>query len=119
MRILFAALILLGSARAEDPPACLPISQAKDHIGEQACIRGKVHRVRFTRGGTALLQFCEERECPFSIVVFSRDLEKVGNLQMFEGRVLEVTGTVRDYKGTPEIVVKKRSQFSGEAITPR
>ena len=51
-------------------------------------------------------------------MVFARDMEKAGNLQMFEGRELEVTGRVKDFHGTAEIVVKKRSQFTGEALSP-
>ncbi len=118
MRIILALILLSTSLFAQDKPACVSIDKAKDLIGQQACVRGKVFHVRFTRGGTALLQFCEQRECPFSAVVFNRDLEKVGNVQMFEGKVLEVTGTVKEYNGTPEIVVKKRTQFSGDALRP-
>jgi DNA/RNA endonuclease YhcR with UshA esterase domain len=97
---------------------CVAIERAKDFSGKEICVVGKVYRVGFTDGGTAILRFCEDRECPFTAVVFERDLEKVGNVQMFEGRVLEVTGKIREYKGATEIVVRRRDQFSGDALSP-
>lgn len=115
---LLSLLLLTASLCAQAKPTCVSIERARDFIGQKACVRGRVFHVRFTKGGTALLQFCEEHDCPFSVVVFNRDLEKVGNIQMFEGKTLEVSGTVKDYRGTPEIVVKKRSQFSGDALRP-
>ena len=128
MKLLAAALLLLsltGITSAQTPksdepkPACISIEKAKEYLGREVCVTGRVYRVGFSDAGTAMLSFCEERkDCPFSVVVFERDLEAVGNVQMFEGRVVEVTGKVRDYKGTTEIVVKRRSQFSGDALSP-
>jgi DNA/RNA endonuclease YhcR with UshA esterase domain len=107
-------------AGKSDKPTCVSIEKARDFVGQEVCVVGKVYRVGFSNSGTALITFCEEyRNCPFSSVVFSRDVEKVGNLQMFEGRELEVTGRVRDFHGEAEIVVKSRKQFSGEALSPR
>jgi DNA/RNA endonuclease YhcR with UshA esterase domain len=107
-------------ADKSDKPSCVAIEKAREFVGQEVCVIGKVYRVGFSNSGTALITFCEEyRNCPFSAVVFSRDVEKVGNLQMFEGRELEVTGRVRDFHGEAEIVVKTRKQFSGEALSPR
>ena len=119
---LFFTVVLLSSvwAIAAEKPACISIEKAKDFIGQEVCVSGKVYRVGYSDTGTALLTFCEDyKNCPFSAVVFSRDVDKVGNLRMFEGRELEVNGRVRDYHGTAEIVVKSRKQFSGEAMSPR
>ena len=127
MRNFAAALLacfLLGSfAFAGEPknqkPACISIEKAKDFVGQEVCVIGEVHRVGFTDSGTAFITFCEDyKKCPFTAVVFARDVDKVGNLQMFEGRELEVTGKIRDYQGAAEMVIKKRSQFGGEAISP-
>lgn len=115
-------MLLLCSAwtLGAEKPSCVSIEKAKDLVGQEACVVGKVHRIGFSDTGTALLTFCEDyKNCPFSAVVFSRDIDKVGNLRMFEGRELEVTGRVREYHGTAEIVVKSRKQFSGEAMSPR
>jgi len=100
-------------------PACVSIQKARDFIGQDVCVVGQVHRVGFSDSGTAFITFCEDyKNCPFTAVVFARDMDKAGNLQMFEGRELEVTGRVKDFHGTAEIVVKKRLQFSGEAVSP-
>jgi DNA/RNA endonuclease YhcR with UshA esterase domain len=121
VRLLLAVVVLcaVSSFAAETSP-CIPIAKAKDFVGQEACVIGKVYRVGYSDTGTALLTFCEDyKNCPFSAVVFSRDVDKVGNLRMFEGRELEVTGRVREYHGTAEIVIKSRKQFSGEAMSPR
>ena len=108
-----------GQKSEATPDKCVSVQKAKDLVGQEACIVGKVQRVGFSDTGTAFITFCEDyKNCPFTAVVFGRDMDKVGNLQMFEGRELEVTGRVRDFHGTAEIVVKKRTQFSGEAVSP-
>ena len=114
-----AFFLLLMSPLKPEKVECVSIEKAKDHIGQDVCVVGKVHRIGFSDSGTAFITFCEDyKNCPFTAVVFARDMDKAGNLQMFEGRELEVTGRVKDFHGTAEIVVKKRSQFSGEALSP-
>ena len=118
-----ALIVMTNAAFAQlsgnDQPKCVSIAKAKDLIGQNACIVGTVQRVGYSDTGTAFITFCEDyKNCPFTAVVFSRDMDKVGNLQMFEGRELEVTGRIKDFHGAAEIVVKKRSQFSGEAVSP-
>jgi DNA/RNA endonuclease YhcR with UshA esterase domain len=115
---LFLAVCSAGSV-AQSTARCVPIEKAKNFIGQEVCVVGTVHRVGFSDSGTAFITFCEDyKNCSFSAVVFERDMDKVGSLQMFEGRELEVTGRVKDFHGTAEIVVKKRSQFSGDALSP-
>ena len=127
MRLVAAALLscllfgVNGFAQdsKEQKPACISIDKAKDFVGQEVCVVGEVHHVGFTDSGTAFITFCEDyKKCPFTAVVFARDVDKVGNLQMFEGRELEVTGKIREYEGSAEMVIKKRSQFGGEAISP-
>jgi DNA/RNA endonuclease YhcR with UshA esterase domain len=125
MRIFALSIVLTmvavsaSAQKAAEKPSCVSIEKAKDFIGQDVCVVGQVHRIGFSDSGTAFITFCEDyKNCPFTAVVFARDMDKAGNLQMFEGRELEVTGRVKDFHGTAEIVVKKRSQFSGEAISP-
>ena len=123
MRFVCAVLLVFCTLPAisqkTDVPSCVSIEKAKDFIGQDVCIVGKVFRVGFSDTGTAFITFCEDyKHCPFSAVVFNRDMDKVGNLQSLEGRELEVTGRVKDFNGTAEIVVKKRAQLSGEAVSP-
>jgi len=108
----FWILVLAGNALA----ACLPFQEAPRHIGETACVHGKVLNVSATSGGTHLLQFCEEgRECGFSAVVFARDLRQVGDVRVLAGREVDIHGQIRLYKGHPEVIVRDPRQLKGEA----
>src|SRR5581483_7461273 len=81
--------------------ACLPFTEAPRHVGDSVCITGKVVEVSSSqRSGTHFLNFCDDyRDCPFTVVVFSRDLEKVGDVRWLEGKTIEVHGRVKQYKG--------------------
>ncbi len=105
-------LALSGCASA----TCLPMEQAARHVGETACVHGKVLTVSATPGGTHLLRFCEEgRECGFSAVVFRKDLRQVGDVRTLQGKEIDIQGQIRLYKGRPEVIVRDSRQLKGEA----
>lgn len=92
------------------------MEEAAKHVGENACVHGKVLSVSATPGGTHLLHFCEEgRACAFSAVVFSKDLRQVGDVRTLEGKELDIEGKIHLYKGHPEVIVRDPHQLKGEA----
>lgn len=114
-------LVILTMQTAAFPADCLPISQARDHIGEERCITGKVLRVeRGTRGAT-FFDFCEDfRVCPFTVVVFPGHLKDIGDVREVANRVVEIHGTVKEYDGRAEIVLEQLRQLGGEgALLPK
>ena len=108
------ALLLLAANCAA---ACLPISEAPNKLGSTLCITGKVLSVeRSPTGAVWFLNFCEDhRDCPFSAVVFTKDLRDVGDVRQLAGRTIEVHGKVKLYKGVPEIIIRDARQLKGEA----
>src|SRR5687768_8626357 len=84
MKRLFAVFALTALTQA----ACIPITKAKEHINDSVCVTGKVLKVAVSRrSGTHFLNFCEDyRDCPFSVVVFGRDLTSVGDVRWLEGK---------------------------------
>ena len=66
------------------------------------------------RNGTKILNFCADKKCPFTVVVFPADEKKMGDIRQLEGRQIEIKGTVQDYDGRAEIILR-RSQQLGEA----
>jgi hypothetical protein len=78
-------------------------------------VTGKVVKVSSSsRSGTAFLNFCENyRKCAFSVVVFPRDLEKVGDVRALEGKTIEIHGRIKEYKGQAEMVLDDVGQLSG------
>jgi hypothetical protein len=72
------ALVCSGFIRAD----CVPIRKAKNHVGETGCVTGKVFRVEHGDRGVHHLDFCEDyRACPFTVVVFPRDLKSIGDIR--------------------------------------
>jgi hypothetical protein len=109
---IFAALaILLSTAAASD---CLPIADAKQHVGETKCIIGKVLRVKVGAKGVRFVDFCEDQmACPFTVVVFPSDLKDVGDVRRLTGHLIEIRGPVKLYDGRAEIILNRVSQVTG------
>lgn len=112
MKKLLPILLLSASLAAK----CLPISEAGKHIGDTKCVAGKVLTVTQSPNGAWFLNFCDDyRTCPFSVVVFSRDLRDVGDVRTLAGKQLEIHGKIREYQGRGEIILRDRRQLRGEA----
>jgi hypothetical protein len=118
-RRLSALAICLCATRAF-ASACLPISQASQHIGETKCIMGKVLRVKAGAKGVHFIDFCEDQlACPFSVVVFPSDLKDVGDVRRLAGQMIEIHGPVKLYQGRAEIVLNRVSQLTaGSTLIP-
>ena len=95
---------------------CLPIADAPKHIGQTACVRGKVVKVSVSSSGTHFLNFCDKwQDCPFSAVVFSKDLRQVGDVRTLEGKEIDIHGQIRLYRGKAEVIVRDSRQLKGQA----
>jgi hypothetical protein len=111
LRLLALLLLFPVTSLAE----CYPFSVAHEHLGEIACIRGKVVKVVIGPTGLHFLNFCEDyKDCPFTVVVFPRDLRDVGDVRTLEGKEIQVTGKLKTYKGQLEIILRDRSQLRGD-----
>jgi hypothetical protein len=113
MARLLLLLVLATPVLAKD---CIPFDQAPDHIGKTACVIGKVLKVGQSYSGSFFLDFCEDyKKCPFTVVVFRSSLKKVGDVRALEGKEIEITGKIKEWKGRAEIVLKDAGQLEGES----
>jgi hypothetical protein len=109
----FAAVLLFVTLSGAE---CVPFDQAGRHIGETKCVTGKVVKVEQGADGVQYLNFCEDyRVCPFSVVVFSSDLKKVGDVRQLEGKIIEIRGEIKEYDNHAEMVLDNPRQLAGEA----
>jgi hypothetical protein len=96
---------------------CVPFAEASKHLGTNACISGTVLNVEDGSNGMMLLHFCKDTtECPFTVVVFPADTKKVGDLRELEGRQIEIRGTIQDYNGRTEMVLRHTQQLGESAF---
>lgn len=108
---ILVSILLAPAAQASD---CLPIGEARQHVGEDKCVTGKVLRVKAGARGAHFVDFCEDQmSCPFTVVVFSSDLRDVGDVRRLAGHVIEIHGPVKLYDGRAEIILKRVNQLTG------
>ncbi len=112
LRVIAAVLTFHLLAGAD----CLPITQAREHIGEDRCVSGKLLHVKRGARGVLFFDFCEDfRVCPFTVVIFPGKLKDIGDVHALENRVIEVHGTLKSYDGRAEIVLNESRQLGGES----
>lgn len=116
--LLIVSVVLMAtlSALAEKT---LTATEAKDHIGEQATVCGKVVSTRYaenTRGSPTFLNF--DQAYPnqvFTLLIWGSDRSKFGDPETsYRGKRICVTGKITDYKGVPEIVANAPSQVKAQ-----
>lgn len=91
---------------------CVDFREAAAHIGETSCVSGRVLRVFTSRSGNSFLDFCADyRNCPFTSVIFEPDHNKFGNLSTLAGRQVEIHGTIVQFRGHAEIVIRDPDQI--------
>jgi DNA/RNA endonuclease YhcR with UshA esterase domain len=105
-----------SSSANPSPQDCLPITEAGKHVRRQTCVTGTVIRVEEGSHGVTFLDFCPEyRNCPFTVVVFPRDLRRIGNVHQLQGRVVKIQGKIEEYDDRAEIVLRHSQQLGDDA----
>ena len=93
--------------------------QAKNHLGENATVCGLVVSTKYLeskrRAPTLLDLDRAYPDQPFTIVIWGDDRPKFGTPEVgYKGKRVCVTGTITEFRGTPEIVAKDPSQITTE-----
>ena len=110
-------LLLLTLFSALSAADCIPISEARQHIGEDRCVTGRVLRVKHAGKGVTRFDFCQDSMvCPFTVVVFSHDLKRIGDVSQLQNKVIEIHGPLKEYDGRAEIVLQQLRQLGGEGL---
>jgi len=108
--ILIAVTLLSTFTRSD----CLPVAEARRHVGEVKCVTGMVVRVKQGARGVHFLDFCDDfRLCPFTVVIFPSDLKNIGDVRQLQGRMVEIHGQVKEYDGRAEIILEEYRQLGG------
>lgn len=94
------------------PSTCVSIEDAQNYAGSEACVRGALLKVFTSKSGTVFLDFCENySQCPFTAVIFKSAVKKFDDLKQYEGKIVEIKGMIKTYKGKPEIILENSEQI--------
>jgi len=103
------ATSLLGRAQT------ISAADAKSNIGNKATVCGTVASERTASSSRGRPTFINlDSAYPnqiFTILIWGEDRQNVGDVPT-EGTRVCATGTIEDYRGVPEIVVRTKSQLS-------
>jgi hypothetical protein len=114
MCVLASAIWLMAAVSGS--AECILFSDAHQHIGKTHCVRGTVFNIEEGTKGVTFLDFCQSFDtCPFTVVVFADDLKHVGDVRHLKGRAIEVSGTIQDYDGRAEIILRRPRQLGKDA----
>ena len=96
---------------------CIPIAEARQHIGEDQCVSPKAVHVKHAGRGVTLFDFCQDSTvCPFTVVVFAHVLKRIGDVSQLQNKVIEVHGPVKEYAGRAEIVLQQLRATRGRGL---
>ncbi len=90
-------------------------SEAKNHIGETATVCGEVASTRYAASSRGQPTFINlNKPYPnqvFTVLIWGSDRAKFGNAEaIYRGKSVCVTGTIKEYRGVPEIIANEPSQ---------
>lgn len=87
-------------------------NEAKNHINENATVKGRIVQVFVSDKGTVFLNFgAAYPNNTFSAVIFSKYAANFSNIYQYEGVVAEVSGLITTYNGKPQIILKSPAQI--------
>jgi len=111
--LILASALQLASADPTNAPAPIRIgaSQADKHFDEIAVVTGKVAQVTF-RPKVVFLNIDKPfPDAPFTVVIMAKDTNCFGDLKALEGKSVEISGKIKEYKNSAEIVVASTNQL--------
>lgn len=117
--LLILALGATGVCGQRPSARTITAAEAKDHIGEEATVCGKVVSAKYaaaSRGSPTFLNL--DRPYPnqvFTVVIWGRDRAKFDKPEVdYKDKRICVTGKIESYRGVPEMVVKTPDQIKVE-----
>ena len=100
-----------GAAKPQEAAILTP-EQAKDHIGEDAVVRGKVFGIHISKKGDAFINVGGAHpNAPFTAVCFQGAIP-ADDLKKLDGKTVSFKGKIKEYNGTVEIVLEAANQIS-------
>jgi DNA/RNA endonuclease YhcR with UshA esterase domain len=101
--LLIASPVLAETIRPDEAPR---------HLGQVVTVEGVVSEVHHAASGRATFIDIGGRypNNPFTAVIFSDDANKFPDVDALNGKTVDITGIIKNYKDRPEIILNDASQ---------
>jgi DNA/RNA endonuclease YhcR with UshA esterase domain len=99
------------SAAKTNAPIQISATEAKEHIGAEAVVKGKVAEVNV---GERIVRLNFEQpypKNPFTAVIFPANTNKFPEVEKLKGKTMEVSGKIAAYRERPQIVLTSTNQM--------
>ena len=97
--------------RSENPVAVISPLDASEYMGKFVTVKGLVADV-YRSDKVAYLNFIKKfPDNPFSGVVFAREFDAFGDLNVYQNKNVEISGRISTYRGKPQMILNKPSQI--------
>lgn len=110
--VLFCVLLIVGPLLGADQ---IPPAEAKDHIGQNGTVCGRVADTRYLATGSRPTFLNFDKRYPnhtFTAVIFGENRAKFGTAEKdYRDKDVCVTGKIREYRGKPEIILTDPAQL--------
>jgi micrococcal nuclease len=105
-------LVRLLSFYPEKEPEVISWKDAHRYYGQNVTIEGRIARTH-NSGEACFLNFHENWKKYFTAVIFAKNFSKFPDHpeEYYYLKIVQVTGTVREYHGKPEIILRSPSQI--------
>jgi DNA/RNA endonuclease YhcR with UshA esterase domain len=113
MRALILALVLAPATAPALAQTVIPPEDCTKHIGGTVTVEGTVSEVHHAASwrATFIDMGGHYPNNPFAAVIFKDDADKFPNVDTLTGKAIDITGRVKDYKGSCEIIVNDPAQL--------
>ena len=110
-------IVLVSSAFAYGASDEITTAEAKNYVDKYKTVRGTVVSTKYAYGSRGRPTFLSlDKPYPahiFTVVIWGSDRQKFKSPpeKYYKGKKIRVTGLIKTYKGTPQIVVRRPSQI--------
>jgi DNA/RNA endonuclease YhcR with UshA esterase domain len=105
------------SAGKTNAPIRISATEAKEHIGAEAVVKGKIAEVNVGERITRLNFEEAYPKTPFTAVIFPRSANQFPEIEKLKNKTVEVSGKIAAYRERPQIVLTSSNQVKVIELT--
>src|SRR5665213_2624092 len=111
--LILGLLGLMSGITAHPTPGTITPREAASHLGQSVTVEG-VANIHVSPKAAFLDMGSSYPYQDFTAVIGLENKDQFGDLESYYGKTVDVTGTVQEYRGRPEIIVREKNQLRAQ-----